>query len=501
MNIKKAEQWMLYSVIALGIIAKIISIIFLPQSAYNDALFHVFTAQQIINTNTFFIDAVNGIGVPPPFFYSAIASVFVSSGINLNVFSAKLFSTTLVFLQIALAFVLFKKIFPDNFLSALAFFVIFPWVSRFTGVSYPESLTIVFVLAGIFLLVLLSEKKSISFFETLPPAIVISAMSLSKLNGTILVPSFLLSFVFLFWAKKTKKKSIAAFALLTLFFSSFWFGLNFFEYGKFDQHLGDDIYFLNGPTGFSLPSLVSNSGLYYLYFWDFPNQSAFLPGAFLFGVDFFSVAMIFLVLTLPLFMTLVFGAKNLVLKKNFIALLVFFSIILAFIPVIQRSAYYRLIIPAVPFFAMLFGFGHNYLKGKTRLIVAGSLAFFCLFSVAYTSVSAYSYYLDEQANNPLFTKISGLTEKSVVLIPANLTREVEFVLGKKAVGVSYETPEFLTKNSKELHSILVEKGISHIAVSCRKNPFDLSLLKEMVQKGFLEKIFENDCSKLFEVKK
>ncbi len=497
MQFEKLQHKALAFIIVVCVLAKIVSLILLPQEAYNDALFHIFTAKQIIAAQTFDLTTI---GVPPPFYYASLGTLFLLSGLPIDVVFAKVFGLAMLFLQLSLAFVVLKKIFQENFLPALAFFVAFPWVTRFTSTAYPESMTIVFVLAGIFLMLKLNEKKETSFADVLPLSFVIGAMSLSKLNGTILVPAFVLSTIFLLY-KKTFKKTIVAFIILTLFLSSFWFALNYIKFGQFDRHLEQDISDFGAETGFSIQSIAQNLPFYYLYFWDFPNQSAFGAGSFLQGIDFWQAAVFFSIITVPLFAMLFTGTRKVFLQKNYLSVLLLFGIFLAFIPVVQRIAYYRLIIPAVPFFAILTGYGFEQLKEKVKPIAVIALVLFGLFSAAYTTGSAYYYNLDMQKNQELYKQISALTDNSVILIEANRARDIEFRLGKKAIGVSVEfTPEFLEKDPQKLFDTISKKGITHIAVVCRKDPFDRVVLQQMVGFNLLEEVFEKDCSKLFEVK-
>ena len=375
----------------------------------------------------------------------------------------------------------------------------FSWITRFTSTAYPESATIVFVMAAAILTLKLAEKKSVAFIELMPLIAVIGAMALSKLNGAILVPSFITANAFILWKKSFPAKAILFFAVLAIFFSGFWFGANFLKFGEFDQHIGPDVYNVGEETGFSIGSVISNIYFYYLYFWDFPNQSAFSGNSFLHGFSFFNFAVLFTIITFPLFIILLFGAKKILGLKNHLTLLIFSAIILSFIPVVQRIAYYRLLIPVIPFFAIIFGFGFENLKGKIRAIVLVSLALFLLFSFFYTSISAYKFSENFNSNIPLYSKISELPQNSVVMIEANNQRDVEYIFGKKSLGVSSFTPEFLTSDESKFVALIKSSGVTNMAIVCGKNSLDANFLEKLSNHKVLDKTFENSCSKLFEV--
>ena len=486
---------LLILVIVLGIAAKFISFLLLPESAYNDAIYHLNLIKEVVAQQTFSLNT----DVPPPLFHAASAALFSFSGLAFDSFAIKLFPLVLLFLQLIFGFLLMRKIFPENPLPGFAFLVIYPWLTRFGGINYPEALAVVGVMATLLLLLKMREQKNSNPLYAFALAVSISVISLSKLNGTILVPVFFLAALYVLWKNNNSAKSIVTFAVIAILLSSFWFGLNFIKFGQFDQHLKGDVTNFGEGTGFSLQSIASNLQGYYLYFFDFPAEAAFSSVSFLAGIAPVIPAVIFAIVVLPLFALLLFGAKKLFEKDKFLALLIFSAILLAFIPIVQRTAYYRLIIPAVPLLAILFGFGFNAVKGHFRTIALVSLVLFAAYSFAYTSYSAYQFNNALSPNDLLYEKISELPNDAKVLISANRSRDVEFFAGRTSMGADTGTPEFLVSNPADFYNAAKKAGITDIAVVCYKDPFNKEMLQKLEQQNKISVLFSKDCSKLYEV--
>jgi hypothetical protein len=481
--------------IILGIAAKVISFLLLPESAYNDAIYHLNVIKEVVAQQTFSLNT----DVPPPLFHAASAALFSFSGLAFYTFAIKLFPLVLLFLQLIFGFLLMRKIFPESPLPGFAFLVIYPWLTRFGGINYPEALAVVGVMASLLLLLKIREQKNSNPLYLLALAISISIISLSKLNGTILVPVFFLGALYVLWKNKNSAKSIATFAVIAILLSSFWFGLNLIKFGQFDQHLKGDVTNFGEGTGFSLQSIASNMHLYYIYFFDFPAEAAFSSVSFLAGIDAAIPAIVFAIIVLPLLALMLFGAKKLSEKDKFLALLIFSALLLALIPIVQRTAYYRLIIPAVPMLAILFGYGFNAVKGHLKTIALVSLVLFAVYSFAYTSYSAYQFNNALSPNDLLYEKISELPSDAKILISANRSRDVEFFAGRTSLGADTGTPEFLVSDAGKFYDVVKKAGVTDIAVVCYKDPFNKEVLQQLQQENKISVIFSKDCSQLYEV--
>ena len=132
-----------FAIIVLSAIVRVYYFFVLPEGAYNDSLYHLNIVGKILGQKTF---SLQGIDVPPPFYYSVFASLLSQSHLGLNSFTAKIFPFAIELLSLILAFVVFKKMFNENYFVPLAFFSVFPWVVRFSGINYAENLSVVFVL-------------------------------------------------------------------------------------------------------------------------------------------------------------------------------------------------------------------------------------------------------------------------------------------------------------------------------------------------------------------
>jgi len=293
-----------FAIILLGIIVRIFYFVIIPEGSYNDALFHIDVSQQVIQNQSFDISPLNVPFVPPPFYYSLFASFSILNFFEIGFLAIKIFPLIIEVFYLLFAFIVFKKLFKEKYYVPLAFFTIFPWGIRFSGINYVENISLLFVFSTIYFLLTLIEKKEIQFFSLIPLILSISALSLSKLNGTLLVPIFFLSSIYALNKNKVKNVTLILFSISTILLASFWYILNFLKLGVFDQHLKYDFVDFSSVTGFSLESIVSNFHFYYLYFFDFPFQSAFAPGGFLDKFDFFGLAIIFFLMVLPLFFTI-----------------------------------------------------------------------------------------------------------------------------------------------------------------------------------------------------
>ena len=487
---------LLIFVIVLGIAAKIISFVLLPEASYNDAIYHLNIIKEAIALQTFSLN----IDVPPPAFHAASAALFAFSGLALDALAIKLFPFALLVLQLILGFILMRKIFPENPLPGFAFLVIYPWLTRFGGINYPEAFTVVGVMASLLLLLKIRELKNPNPLYVLALVLSISIISLSKLNGTILVPAFFLASIYVLWKKNYSWRSIAAFAIIAIMLSSFWFGLNILKFGQFDQHLEGDVTNFGDETGFSLQSIASNLHWYYLYFFDFPAESSFSTVSFLAGINGSVAAFIFAIMAAPLLLLILFGAAKLYEKDRLLAAIVVFSVLLAFIPIVQRTAYFRLIIPVVPMLAIIFGYGFEAVKGKLKVIGVASLLLFAAYSFSYTSFSAYKFNNALGQNAELYEKISELPSDAIILVEGNRQRDIEFFSNRTSMGASFETKDFVSENSSVLYDALIKNSITHLAVVCYKDPFSKNAIEELSGQNKLGLYFENGCSKLYKVK-
>ena len=487
-------------IIVVGLLSKLWALAITPEAAYNDSLYHLSIVKEILDQKTLSLPEID---VPPPLYYAFFASALILSQLSLTLFTSKMVPLVLSLVQLSLAFVVFRKLFPQHYLAALAFFVSVPWLTRFGAVNYTEAISVVFVFSSMFLIMKLQEKKQ-TFFSAIPLAVSISALSLSKLNATLLVPVFFLASIYVLWKQHTSLKTVAGFIVITVFLSGFWFGLNILKFGTLDQHnfqLASNELTLGIDTAFPLSHLISFPHLYYLYFWDFPNLSAFSAQSFVSGIPFELAAVVFALMVLPLGITLLNGAKQLIQKPALLSFIVLLPIALEFIPIIQRAAYFRMIIPVVPLIAVVFAFGFAALSNKFfKSLVILSLLLFSFYSLAYTGTSALFFKDVFEKHLPLYNAISETPQNSLVLVYSNNTRAVSFFSSRNPFGFNDNDARFESNNASEFLSKVKQFNITHIAQTCYKSPLNKKFLNELEQQGLVKEIFSDSCAKLYEVK-
>jgi len=487
-----------FGIIILGILARIFYFIVIPEGTYNDTLYHINVIKEVIEKQSFDLTQID---VPPPFYYSLFVSFFTLSLLDLNLFTLKIFPFAIEALYFVFAFFVLRKIFKEKYYVPLAFFSIFPWSVRFSGINYIENLSIIFVLSTFYFLLDLMEKKNVRLFSLFPIIFSISALSLSKLNATILVPIFFLTTIFFLVKNNTKLLTITIFSIFVIFLSSFWFINNFFIFGVFDQHIKSDVFDIGSSTGFSVESIVSNLQFYFVYFFDFPNESAFSTGGFLYEFDFFILSIIFTLMVLPIFFTILFGFKKMIFEKQILNFTIIALILISFIPVIQRVAYYRLIIPVTPLIAIVFAKGFLELKNsKLKSIVMVSFVLFSFYSIALTSISGVAFGDVYSKHNNLFNELSDLDDDSLILINSNMQRHVSVLSNQNAFGLAPDEKILNVQSANSFYESIKEFGITHIAKTCFKDPLNQEFVFQLEQKGQLIKTFSDSCSEIYEVK-
>ncbi|MBU0662298.1 hypothetical protein KJ891_02450 [Candidatus Micrarchaeota archaeon] len=504
MNTTFNTRSLLYIIIALGILAHLFSLVILPEAAYADSFYHVMLSQDVMGRGTLDLP-LSQWAVPPPLYYLIFSSTFFLSGLPIDQYTIKILPFFFAAIQLLLFFLISRKIFAQNWLAPFALFSIFPLVIRYGSVNYTENLSLIFVLAGTCLILRLREHHAEkTALAMIPIAVSIAALSISKLNGTVLVPVLILAAVYFLYRNRAANIKFSAtssalfFIALALLLSGLWFGMNFLKFGTIDRFSGEqDI--INTETAIS--GILGNVPYYlsiaYIQFWDFPPVQVFPPNAVL------PMALLFALVVLPLYIALKVGGYCLLVKrrKYFLGALAFLTTAIFAAIVIGRTFdatnwYTRLIFPIVPFVAILFGYGWLELSKRKWLgrAVLLSLLLFSVYSLAFTSYTALFYANDHSDNSPLYTQIALLPADVTVAIKSNLTKAVPFISGRAAIG---KENRFDSASSPELYSSLRLAGVTHIATVCRNDPWDKALLQELERAGKLREIFNENCSALY----
>ena len=105
--------------------------------------------------------------------------------------------------------------------------------------------------------------------------------------------------------------------------------------------------------------------------------------------------------------------------------------------------------------------------------------------------------IDDKINevNQAVISVKDLPDESKIIIHGNKTRQIEFISDKEAISSSY----FSELGVEELYSKLTESGVTHLASTCYKNPWNKGVLKELESQSKLVSVFSDECSILYRV--
>jgi hypothetical protein len=164
----------------------------------------------------------------------------------------------------------------------------------------------------------------------------------------------------------------------------------------------------------------------------------------------------------------------------------------------RRFIHSRLIVPALPLFAIAFSAAFKELNSKKVLQLM--LFLFCLtavYGIAFSAFYAMHFRDDYEQHLPLYQFVKTLPADSVVAIHPNKARQVSFISEKK--DFQYVT-RFDSLGSGQLYDELKKEGITHIAATCYKNPWNMQAIEEMAAEGKVLLVYSDECSNLYEVK-
>ena len=514
-----------FAILVVGIAVRIFTALALPDAALSDSLYHLAIAKHLASTGFLpfkGIELMRVNTVPPPFFHFFVASS--ATAVMQPVGSATAISITLLVsvLQLLMAFILLKKLFPNNWVYGLVFFTVLPLITKYSGVNYTETLASIFVLLSFYLFVLFKRTGSRKFIFL--SVFSLAAMSMAKLNATILLPAFIL---LISWEAKNKKmpwRQILAFALSALLLSGLWFGLEFLREGQlFASNAGDVEKLVDYPFWaagqITLPNFFSFCLQFNKSLWAFPPDSFFSNSFILESLPFASLLspeMVFLLLTaltLPITIFLIFASLNAVRKRKPFAVLLLFIYLLSFVVVVARGRNYvfaRMILPAMPLLSITFLHGFEDVKGAMKKAFFALLLVLAVYSFVNLLFFSFYYYSSFQKSQGLYSAIAGLSPESKTIISGNHFRAVRWFSERKCIGPeeAFKIPRdikaklALSKTSaQEIYKKLVELNITHLAVTCIDDPWDKETITEMIQQGMLEEVFSEECSALYKVKR
>ena len=117
----------------MAIIARLFVLFTLPDTALTDSLYHLSITKYIVQNYAIPFQGIPKAGVvdiPVPLFHILTAGFFILFQLPVNLEVAKIFPFIFSFLQLFLAYLLLKRMFPKNWIFGFAFVAIQPIQSR-----------------------------------------------------------------------------------------------------------------------------------------------------------------------------------------------------------------------------------------------------------------------------------------------------------------------------------------------------------------------------------
>jgi hypothetical protein len=523
------EDKVFVAVIAFGLIARLFALIVLPDAELNDTLYHLDITRYVVENRSLSPEMLFAGQMTTPLYYFVTALPFIFFQLPFTLSTARIFPFIFSAVQLFLAFALLKRIFPKNYLPGLAFVAVHPLLIIFGALNYIETFASVFVLLCFYIYWRFVESRRKIFLITMPFAI--GAAALSKLSATILVPAFFLGFLFellhlgkekmqpqagkpgkwkmQYEAGKSgiqlqsgKRSSVAAvlfFLLATALLCSPWFALWFLKGGAIlSEQSAQTLLSVQAITNPSIGSVMALPARFNDGFWFFLGQSL---DSMPFGISANAVFFVFSIVTGPVLIFLLYGLANGVIKKEKPSIMLLLCFALMAVLLVARGAKFvqsRLMIPALPLFAIAFSSAFKELNSKKMRQLM--LFLFCLtaiYGIAFSAFYAMHFRDDYENHVPLYQFVKTLPADSVIAIHPNKTRQIEFISEKKAFA--YKT-SFDPMDAGQLYSELKKDGITHVAATCYKNPWNMQAIGQIVAEGKADIIYNDSCSNLYAIK-
>ena len=498
------EKKLFFGIIAIAILARIFTLIVMPDAPLTDSLYHLTIARFIIQNHALPLQGISGLvrDVPAPLYHIIVAIPFTILPFTLNLFTARLFPVLFSALQLILSFVLLKRLFPKHWHFGMAFVAVQPLLIFFGSVNYIETFATCFVLLSFITWMRFSQTGRKTFLIAMP--FVLGGMALSKETATILVPVFFLAFLYEIWVKKPAKLSknwligTAYFAIASIALSSTWFLFNFSRIGRFGSIASAGSAGISAlvNSSFSMVRVFLFPLSFNTVFWNFLSQ-AFNQNPM--GISPGIALTIFSAITFPVFALILYGLVKGVMKKDKASILLLLCSAIAFVALLAASTkevYIRMFVPVIPLFGIAFcnAFRElNWVKLKKVMIVLFVLT--AIYSVVFTSLYAMHFYEDYSNHVPLYNFIKELPEDSVIVLHPNKFRQVRFIAERGAIANNL----LVRLSSEEVREALGNTNATHIAETCYRQTWDPEMFKDFLEQGFVSKVFEDKCSTLYRI--
>ncbi|MBN2067037.1 MAG: hypothetical protein JW744_01060 [Candidatus Diapherotrites archaeon] len=497
------EQKLFAAILAIGLAARLFCLFVLPDAALSDSLYHLGITRQLVEAGTLPLDDP---ALHVPLYYIATALPFMALPVPFTLASAKLFPLAFSGLQLFLAFVLLRRIFPKNYLPGLAFVAVHPLLVIFGAVNYVETFASIFVLLCFYIYWRFAQTGERIFLYAMPFAI--AAAALSKLSATILVPAFFLAFLYELLkgkhasgqGKQERVKGIALFVALTALLIIPWFAFSFANGTGFFASQQDLEIAASSPAvaGLSPESLLMLPAGFNESFWFFLSRSIgsvslpFSPSA---------AFLLFSVVTGPVLILVFYGlTKGLASReRHSIVLLLCFALMAVLLAARgTKFIHSRLMVPAIPLFGIAVSNAFVHLRNVNwRRLLLFLFLLTALYSLAFSCFYSMHFAQDNSRHLPLYEFIKGLPQNSVVAVHPNKARQVEFIAGRAAFPYK---AAFSEMDSSQLYAELNALGITHVAATCYKNPWGMQAIDEMLTLELLGQVYADECSTVYMVK-
>jgi len=501
------------AIIALAIIARIFTLFTMPDAPLSDTLHHMFITKYIIQNHAIPFNGIPEAGVlvmPLPLYHIIMAIPFTILQIPFNLATARIFPFIFSALQLALSYLVLKKLFPKHWILGLAFTAIHPVLTIFGAVNYQETLVSVLALLCFYIYLEFRETGKNRFLIAMP--FCIALLALSKESALALVPVFFLAFLYTIWRKRPANlsKQWAAktlyFAIASVLLSSAWFLANFLATGR----LSSNVSYVVQRLGISaqLPLTLEAIFLMPLHvnasFWFFLQEAiSKIP----FGISPETAFVAFSLVTFPILALLAFGlakglAKGLASKKNHAFVLLLLCIISASVVIGARTSlsfiHSRNFAVLIPLLAIAFTNAFKEMPSPNwRKAFAFLFVLVAIYSAGFSAF--YAMHFNEDYNNhlPLYEFAKTLPQGSEIAITSNKARQLRFISGKLPIA-------FQNIENQDQEAMLLELnglGATHIAQTCYKKSWNSGTLARLAQEGSIKEIFSDKCSTLYEIEK
>jgi len=499
-------------IIALAIFARIFILFAMPDAPLTDTLYHLTISRFIVENHALPFNGIPNMvrNMPAPLYHVVMAIPFAILPLELNIATARIFPFAFSAIQLLLSYILLKMLFPKNWFAGFAFVAIQPLLLIYGALNYVETFASSFVLLSFIIYWKFVETGKKHYLLAMP--FVLAGMAMSKDTTLLFVPVFFLAFFFEIWKKRPKQLSqkwaalTAYFVIASILLASAWRAISFFAIGGIGAI---------GELGISQLASVSERATSlqssFLYPLEFNTAFwSFLPQAFAsspLGISFGFAFTIFSIVTLPVLAFIFYGMINGSLKFEKPSIIFLSCFVLAMLSIFLISPkssviYIRILVPLLPLFGVAVCTGFKHFKSpKKRTILIALFALTALYSIAF--ISLYAMHFNQEYNNhlPLYTFIKELPDGSVIAIHEEKKRQVYFIGEKEFASHTWFYKRNYLFSKEEMQELLDVRDVSHIAKTCSQNPWNAEIIDSFLEEGYLQQVYQDSCSTLYEIKR